>query len=226
MLYPEYAYNFELGLTKYFKKPNNYFSIRGYSTLISRHIGRDFYTIFADKTTPNEQTIIYNGDEVTTFSNNNLGNRYILGTSFDANINLTKNLSVKGNINIIEALKNEQYGPLPSISPIFGNFIFTHKKESWFASLRFQFSGKKNPEDYSLGGEDRLDETPVISYIENTYAGTPAWSELSLLTQYQWNKKVNVRLGIDNIFDIHYRNFASGISAPGRNFKFGINVEL
>ena len=59
MLYPEYAYNFELGLTKYFKKPNNYFSIRGYSTLISRHIGRDFYTIFADKTTPNEKTIIF-----------------------------------------------------------------------------------------------------------------------------------------------------------------------
>ena len=92
MLYPEYAYNFELGLTKYFKKPNNYFSIRGYSTLISRHIGRDFYTIFADKTTPNEKTIIYGGQEVITFSNNNLGDRYILGTSFDGNINFTKNI--------------------------------------------------------------------------------------------------------------------------------------
>ena len=90
MLYPEYAYNFELGLTKYLKKPSNYFSIRGYSTLISRHIGRDFYTIFADKTTPNEKTIIYGGQEVITFSNNNLGDRYILGTSFDGNINFTK----------------------------------------------------------------------------------------------------------------------------------------
>lgn len=226
MLYPEYAYNFELGLTKYFKKPNNYFSIRGYSTLISRHIGRDFYTIFADKTTPNEKTIIYGGQEVITFSNNNLGDRYILGTSFDGNINFTKNISLKGNINIIEALKNEQYGPLPSISPIFGNSELTFKKESWFASLRYQFSGKKNPEDYSLGGEDGLDETPVISYAENIYAGTPKWSELSLLAQYQWSKKIYVRFGIDNIFDIHYKNFGSGISSPGRNFKFGINIQL
>ena len=226
MLYPEYAYNFELGLTKYLKKSNNYFSLRGFSTLISRHIGRDFYTIFVDKTTPNEETIIYNGQEVTTFSNNNLGDRYILGTSFDGNINFTKNISLKGNINIIEALKNEQYGPLPSISPIFGNYVLTFKKESWFASLRYQFSGKKNPEDYSLGGEDGLDETPMISFIDNIYAGTPAWTELSFLTQYHWSKKINVSFGIDNIFDIHYRNFASGISAPGRNFKFGINVQL
>ena len=102
----------------------------------------------------------------------------------------------------------------------------TFKKESWFASLRYQFSGKKNPEDYSLGGEDGLDETPVISYVENIYAGTPKWSELSLLTQYQWSKKIYIRFGIDNIFDIHYRNFGSGISSPGRNFKFGINVQL
>ena len=92
--------------------------------------------------------------------------------------------------------------------------------------LKLQKMIYKNPEDYSLGGEDRLDETPVISYIENIYAGTPAWSEISLLTQYEWSKKIHVRFGIDNIFDIHYRNFGSGISSPGRNFKFGINVEL
>ena len=51
MLYPEYAYNFELGLTRYFKQPNNYFSIQGYSTLYLDILAGDFYTIFADKTT-------------------------------------------------------------------------------------------------------------------------------------------------------------------------------
>ena len=35
MLLPEYAYNFELGLTKYLNKEKNYISIQGFTTLIS-----------------------------------------------------------------------------------------------------------------------------------------------------------------------------------------------
>jgi outer membrane receptor protein involved in Fe transport len=33
-------------------------------------------------------------------------------------------------------------------------------------------------------------------------------------------------MGLDNIFDVHYRSFASGISAPGRNFKLGVNIQF
>src|SRR6056300_916878 len=73
MLFPEYAYNFELGLTKYLNQPRNYFLLRGFTTLLSRHIGRDTFTIFADRSTPSMNTILYNGEEVETFANNNLG---------------------------------------------------------------------------------------------------------------------------------------------------------
>jgi hemoglobin/transferrin/lactoferrin receptor protein len=226
MVYPEYAYNFELGLTKYLNKSKNYFSIRGFSTLISRHIGRDTYLIYADQTTSNNRTILYNGEEFTTLANNNLGNRYIIGASLDGNLSFSERLSLRGDLNFIEALKSDRYGPLPSISPVFGNLILNYQKESWMASLRYQFSDRKNPEDYSLGGEDRLDETPLVSRTKGIYAGTPAWSEFSIIYQYQWNNKINFNLGVDNIFDVHYRSFASGISAPGRNFKLGISVKF
>ena len=139
---------------------------------------------------------------------------------------LSRNFSLKGDLSIIEALKNDQYGPLPSISPIFGSLLLNYQKNNWFSSLLFQFSGSKDPEDYSTGGEDGLEETPLISISQGLYAGTPSWSELSFLTQYQLNKNVFLRLGIDNIFDVHYRSFASGISAPGRNFKLGVNVSF
>ena len=225
-LYPEYAYNFELGITHYLPKAKNYISVRGFSTLISRHIGRADYIIFADKTTPNLNTILYNGEELFTLANDNLGNRYLFGASLDGNFSLSRNFSLKGDLSIIEALKNDQYGPLPSISPIFGSLLLNYQKNNWFSSLRFQFSGSKDPEDYSNGGEDGLEETPLISISQGLYAGAPSWSELSFLTQYQLNKKVFLRLGLDNIFDLHYRSFASGISAPGRNFKLGVNVSF
>ena len=226
MLLPEYAYNFELGLTKYLNKEKNYISIQGFTTLISRHIGRNNYPIFSDQTTSSNNTVLYNGEELITLANNNLGNRYMLGTSLDGNIFFTDKISLKGDFNIINALKNDQYGPLPSISPVFINLFINYEKKKWFASLRYQYSGSKNPEEYSLGGEDGLEETPIISESQGIYAGTPAWSELSFLTQFSLNENGKITIGLENIFDVHYRSFASGVSAPGRNLRLGLNLKF
>ena len=222
-LFPEYAYNFELGLSKYFNQSKNYISIRGFTTLISRHIGRSDYIIFADTSTPDINTILYNGEEVQTIANNNLGNRYLYGASIDGNFSISDPLSIRGSLDLIKAVKSNKYGPLPSISPAFGRLFLQYQKNDLLSHLSFQFSGKKDPNDYSLGGEDGLEETPLLSGNPIIFAGSPAWSELSWLAQYQWRENTVFRIALDNIFDVHYRPFASGISAPGRNLKLGLN---
>ena len=222
-LFPEYAYNFELGLSKYFNQSKNYISIRGFTTLISRHIGRSEYIIFADTSTPDINTILYNGEEVQTIANNNLGNRYLYGASIDGNFSISDPLSIRGSLDLIKAVKSNKYGPLPSISPAFGRLFLQYQKNDLLSHLSFQFSGKKDPNDYSLGGEDGLEETPLLSGNPIIFAGSPAWSELSWLAQYQWRENTVFRIALDNIFDVHYRPFASGISAPGRNLKLGLN---
>ena len=225
-LFPEYAYNSEVGITRYLEKSKNYFSLRGFTTLISRHIGRDNYIIFADTSTKDLNTIIYKGEELTTLANNNLGNRNLYGASVDGYFSFTQSLSVKGNLSYIRADNNKQYSPLPSISPIYGSLVLNYQKDNWLTSLRFEFSGKKNPMNYSKGGEDGLEETPLISDNPELYNGTPAWNDISLLSQCKLKKNINLNLGIDNILDLHYRTFASGISAPGRNLKLGINFSF
>ncbi|OUU22064.1 MAG: hypothetical protein CBC08_01510 [Flavobacteriaceae bacterium TMED48] len=222
-LFPEYAYNFELGLSKYFNQSKNYISIRGFTTLISRHIGRSDYIIFADTSTPDINTILYNGEEVQTIANNNLGNRYLYGASIDGNFSISDPLSIRGSLDLIKAVKSKKYGPLPSISPAFGRLFLQYQKNDLLSHLSFQFSGKKDPNDYSLGGEDGLEETPLLSGNPIIFAGSPAWNELSWLAQYQWRENTVFRIALDNIFDVHYRPFASGISAPGRNLKLGLN---
>jgi len=34
------------------------------------------------------------------------------------------------------------------------------------------------------------------------------------------------KCGVDNIFDTHYRTFASGISQPGRSFQVGVSLDF
>ena len=133
---------------------------------------------------------------------------------------------MRGNLSIIEAAKSRKYGPLPSISPTFGRIFIQYQKENWLSHLSYQFSDKKNIEDYSNGGEDGLEETPLISENPLLYAGSPAWSELSWLAQFRYKERTVFRVALDNILDVHYRPFASGISAPGRNLKLGVNYSF
>ena len=227
-LKPEYAYNLDLGINYKSVNELTYLSFRTFATVISRHIVRDNFIIFSDTTTPDESTILYNGEEVTTIANKNLGNRFIHGFSIDGFSYFSKSLRFNGSLSYVKGDENETYGPMPSISPIFGSFSGEYTNNKIKISALYKFSGDKSPKDYSLGGEDGLEETPVI--IENIegirYAGTPKWSDFSVYTNYDISKEIKIRLALTNIFDNHYRSFASGISAPGRSFQIGLYLKL
>jgi hemoglobin/transferrin/lactoferrin receptor protein len=73
-----------------------------------------------------------------------------------------------------------------------------------------------------------LDETPeqINPQGITNYIGTPSWSVLNLSSSYSWKEKTTLRAGIENIFDVHYREFASGISASGRSLMVGVGYEF
>ena len=227
-LKPEYAYNLDLGIDFRSLNNKNYISLRGFSTIISRHIGRDEFVVFSDITTPDLSTVIYNGEEVTTISNKNLGNRFIHGFSIDGFTKMTNSLKFDYSMTYTKGDDNENYGPLPSISPLFGSFALSYSKKGVNLKAIYKFAEAKNPGEYSFGGEDGLDETPFIVNSEGllSYLGTPKWSDLSIFGSKNISPNITLRLGLTNVFDSHYRTFASGISAPGRSFQLGLNLKL
>ena len=226
-LKPEYAYNLDLGIDFKSLDNNNYISLRGFSTIISRHIGRDNYTVFSDITTPDLSTIIYNGEEVTTISNKNLGNRFIHGFSVDGFSEILNNLKLNYSLTYTDGDTNESYGPLPSISPLFGSIAMTYTKKDINIRAIYKFSQSKDANEYSFGGEDGLDETPFINGEDGLiYLGSPKWSDLSIYGSKNISSDIVLRLGLTNVFDTHYRTFASGISAPGRSLQIGLNFKL
>ena len=220
-LKPEYAYSSELGVTKFFNEKTTVFSINLYYTHIEKHIIRSYFEILNDKSTPNPKTIIYNLDEVKTMANVNAGKAYIYGFSFDAETPVLKNLLFKSNITYTEGGSVNKYNPLPSISPLFGSFYLKWISNNLKMQLSYRFSQSKSPEDYSLGGEDGLEETPLIN-LENDvlkYYGMPSWGIFKFSSSCELSSNLKATLIFDNIFDIHYREFASGISSPGRNIN-------
>jgi hemoglobin/transferrin/lactoferrin receptor protein len=49
---------------------------------------------------------------------------------------------------------------------------------------------------------------------------------LSLMTNYEFNKNILLRIGIENIMDAQYRPYSSGIVAPGRGVFIGLRGSI
>ena len=227
-LKPEYVYNVDGGIAYLPSDKSLYFNLRFYHTSLQDYIGRMLYEVESDLTTLAPGTVEFSDDIVTTQANTNIGNGRIYGASFEGGIKLGELLDFSTNLTYTHAARNEMVGALPSILPFYGAAILHYKKDALDLNLNYTFNSSKNPEDYSSGGEDGLEETPIISTTNNqtVFAGTPKWSILSFRGNYQVNKTVLLNAGVENIFDQHYRTFASGISAPGRSLILGTRVNF
>ncbi|MGB0880814.1 MAG: TonB-dependent receptor, partial [Polaribacter sp.] len=113
---------------------------------------------------------------------------------------------------------------MSSIPPLFGQFELNYKKDNIELGANIRFNSKKNIADYNFTeGIDNVEETPIIDATAteamNKYYGSPSWFTVALNGRYLVNNNFSVQASISNLFDKHYKEFASGISAPGRNLS-------
>ena len=108
--------------------------------------------------------------------------------------------------------------PLDHIPPTYGRFGLKHGNTLINAEVYAVFNGWKHMSDYNLNGED--------NEIYATKDGMPSWTTLNFASYYNPSKKISVGFQVENITDLNYRYFASGISAVGRNFIVSCKVSL
>lgn len=226
-LKPEYVYNFEGGLTF---SSEDIFSVEGrfFNSNIKNYIGR-IISPFSNDVSNNEiWSTIIDKEKLSTQINQNIGNARIYGVSFDGMVRFLPSLNVVGNINFTDSTINKQIGPLPSILPLYGNVRINYNKQKFNLTLSNNFSGRKLLQNYSTGGEDKIEETPIINNKNGNiiYFGSPKWSIYSITAALDHNQNIRTSFSIENIFDLHYKEFASGISAPGRSIILNLNIKF
>ena len=227
-LKPEYANNLDFGISYFTPSKKGAFAIRFYTTFINDYIGRKLSPFYTNKETGEITELIFNEEVVQTQINANVGNALIQGASFEGKWKFNSYLSVISDLTFTRADYLKDLGPLPSILPFYGSTMLRYNKNNFSFQIRNRFSSSKKPEDFSLGGEDGLDETPIQQNPQGIFSfiGTPSWSVLNFTAAYKLKNNTNLRVGMENIFDIHYREFASGISSSGRNIVLGFNTNF
>ena len=81
------------------------------------------------------------------------------------------------------------------------------------ASLVYRFNGFKPIERFGGTVDNPEFATPI---------GSLAWRTLNAYSTYNFSDRLSLTAGIENIFDLHYRTFSSGLSAPGRSVTLAL----
>lgn len=136
-----------------------------------------------------------------------------------------KNWELNGNLNFTygryKAYSSAVEKPLDHIPPLSGRFALKYIHTKAQTEISMLMNGAKNTEDYSTSGEDNIDKSadPINGY-------TPAWYILNLRSSYEISKNISAQAALENIFDTHYRIFASGISSPGRSLRLTLRASF
>jgi len=203
-LKPEYTYNTELNISK----SSSIYSI-GASL---------FYTWFRNALVVdkfkwnNASAILYQGIMSDVYATQNKAKAVVYGFNVNGSANLSPNTILAATYTYTKG--TYQNGlvemPLDHIPPTYGRVGLKHDIKKFTAELFTLFNGWKRIEDYNLNGED--------NEIYATKDGMPAWQIWNINTSYQPTQKLNFSFQIENMADLNYRYFASGISALGRNY--------
>ncbi|NJC24963.1 TonB-dependent receptor [Neolewinella antarctica] len=185
-----------------------------------------------------------NGEVLSVQTNANASSARVYGFDVRAGYQLLRGLDLSGSFHALRGVR-DQAGPdgetivLPQdhIPPPYGRFALDYRRNKWLVggNVRYQFA--KRPEDYAVsdisdgvagltfdrtGTSDNFEFTPVDP-ATGRYVGSLGWWTLNVNALYAVNDRWTLRLKVDNLFDRHYRTFASGVSAAGLDVGLGVS---
>ena len=177
-----------------------------------------------------EDSLLYDGRLTPVYQLQNVALGEISGMYLNAKVRLVKDLWFSGSLTQTQGIYRlndaaaEQ--PLDHIPPVYGQASLRWNGPGWFAEAQCLFNGMKKAEDYSSSGEDNQEIQPIgladINGDGKADGFNPAWQCWNIRGGYQHRSGLTATLAIENVLDLHYRYFASGMSAAGRS----VNVSL
>jgi hemoglobin/transferrin/lactoferrin receptor protein len=211
-LKPEYTYNAEWTISK----SSSLYSL-GASV---------FYTLFnnalvVDKFTWNgKSAILYQGVLSDVYATQNKAKANLYGFNVNGRLRIMQGTELNATYTYTKGnyIDQSKRMPLDHIPPAYGRFGLKHNNKVWNAEIFSVFNSWKRIADYNLNGED--------NEIYATKDGMPSWMTLNFNAQFIPTQDLTIGFGVENITDLNYRHFASGISAVGRNYLLSCKVNF
>lgn len=110
--------------------------------------------------------------------------------------------------------RDSQGETLRHISPFNASSQVVYRRKKWSCNMTLRYNGEVAAEDMPFSERSKI-EMYAINDLGQPYS--PAWYTMNVQGTYELNKNIVLRAGIENLMNIKYRPYSSGITAPGRS---------
>ena len=219
-LEPEYAWNVEVGTSKVigsFLK----IDLSAYYTYLDNALARRDFQF------DGQDSILYDGEMSRVQAIQNITRAYVWGIQAGVDVRFMQGFGLTSILNYQKGKEQDEASmmdyPLRHAPPLFGSTHLTYERKSLKCDFYAVYNNKMDFEDLALS--ERNDDA-AYAKDENNNPFVPGWFTLNLKAAWYLNKSIALNAGVENITDRLYRPYASGISAPGRNFILAIKLRF
>ena len=171
-----------------------------------------------------QDSILYDGELAEVYAIQNASHSLIYGASFSGSWKFHQRFKLSSTLNYQkgeEQLANGSGSPSRHAAPFFMHnaLYFNHE----VLSLKFYhvFNAKVSNKDMNAEEQQKAGNY-ARDASGNAY--TPAFHTFNLTGLYLINEQLLLSFGVENLLDVRYRTYSSGINAPGRNFILAAKV--
>jgi hemoglobin/transferrin/lactoferrin receptor protein len=159
-------------------------------------------------------TIVVEGDTNIIQLNANVVRAHISGSQWEVQHRMDNGWRMRATANFTRGQVAGDGTPMSHIPPMFGRFSAEQSWDWLSMETHVLWSGRKAIDQFGPGTADNLAES-----LPN---GNPGWWTMGFDLEGRLTERTTVSMGVHNLLDRHYKVFASGISAPGRDFRCGL----
>jgi hemoglobin/transferrin/lactoferrin receptor protein len=214
-LRPEYAYNTELNLNKELFGTLK-LDVTGYYTWLDKAMVRR-------PTTLNGQSeLLYDGELSQLFSLQNAGFAEVTGIQAGIEVTLNRNLLLSSNYNWqkgVEELDDKSSSPSRHAAPAFGASKLRLNGKKGTLELSAQYSTAM---PFEKMPQEEIAKPAIYATDTQGKPYSPSWIIVNFAARIPITPKIQVNAGVENLMDLQYRGYSSGIVSPGRNFQVSV----
>jgi hemoglobin/transferrin/lactoferrin receptor protein len=211
----EYAYNAEVNLNKIlFGKIK--LDLTGFYTWLDRAMVRR-------PSSWNGQTELQYGGEISQiFSIQNAAFAEVKGIQAGMEVAISKELLFTSNYNWqkgVEELEDQTTSPSRHAAPNFGATKLRYQSKKMTLELSSQYSAAM---PFEKMPQEEIGKPAIYATDTNGNPYAPSWLIVNFAARIPITPSIQINAGIENIGDLQYRGYSSGIVSPGRNFQVSV----
>lgn len=215
----ENAYNIDLALAKIFGKHVKV-DLTGYYTFLQNALVRRDYTFNG------ADSILYDGVLSKVQAIQNAAKTTVFGVQAGIEIKLPSGFGLVSQYNYqvgVEEMDNGDISPSRHAAPAFGITRLTFQQKKLSLQYYAVYNAAVSFEDLPISEQGKNE---IYAIDENGDPYSPSWCTLNFKTMYHFHANFTVTAGVENLLDVRYRPYSSGLTAPGRNLILGLKLDF